>query len=157
MESTTKDRLQQKADIFTQYPAAAGFAGRRRALNQQERLHRWNELLRRHQERALATFFEIEYLEPELRDRTRCDNSAISVAFEDPVLRADGLTDDTYGTAKRYFGLTDRQMHRIVCYCHHGATAYAGGVAYMVRAAYHSSRPAQPGPVARLWRALMSW
>ena len=63
----------------------------------------------------------------------RCADSAISVAYEDPVLREAGLTDDTYGTAKQFFGLSDRHMHWIVCYCHHGMSVRAGVLANVVR------------------------
>ena len=42
------------------------------------------------------------------------------MAFNDPVLRAAGLRDDSYGEAKRFFELTDRQLHWLVCYCHYG-------------------------------------
>jgi hypothetical protein len=48
----------------------------------------------------------------------RGDGSPISVAFEDPVLRAAGLENDNYGEAKRFFELTDGQLHEIICYCH---------------------------------------
>jgi hypothetical protein len=35
---------------------------------------------------------------------------------ETPLLRAAGLENDTYGEAKRFFELSDGQLHRIVCY-----------------------------------------
>ncbi len=61
--------------------------------------------------------------------------SAITVAFEDSLLRTEGLKDDTYGEAKRFFELTDWQLHDIVCYCHFGATMSAGTAARRIRAA----------------------
>ncbi len=37
----------------------------------------------------------------------RSDHSPVSVAFSDPVLRVAGLSDDTFGEAKRFFELED--------------------------------------------------
>jgi hypothetical protein len=68
----------------------------------------------------------------------RSDGSPISVAFADPVLRAAGLENDSYGEAKRFFELTDRQLHKIICYCHFGATVNAATAA-------HSSGLCLPG------------
>ena len=70
----------------------------------------------------------------------RSIGSPLSVAFEDPVLRAEGLTSDTYGDAKRFFQLSDWQLHNIVCYCHHGVTMTAGTAARHVRAVADGSR-----------------
>jgi hypothetical protein len=57
------------------------------------------------------------------------------VAFNDRILRAEGLADDSYGEAKRFFELTDNQLHEIVCYCHVGASMQASRAAQGVRAA----------------------
>ena len=65
----------------------------------------------------------------------RHDNSPLTVALEDAIFRAQGLRDDTYGEAKRFFELTDRQLHEIVCHCHVGATIRARWAASRVRAA----------------------
>lgn len=65
----------------------------------------------------------------------RGEGTAISVAFEDPVLRASGLKDDTYGEAKRFFELNDWQLHDIVCDCHVGSTMKARWAATRVRSA----------------------
>lgn len=63
----------------------------------------------------------------------RDDDSPLAVAFEDTILRAQGLRDDTYGEAKRFFELTDWQLHEIVCHCHVGATIRARWAASRVR------------------------
>jgi hypothetical protein len=42
-----------------------------------------------------------------VRDALRATDSPISVAFADPILRAAGLKDDTYGEAERFFEITD--------------------------------------------------
>jgi len=63
----------------------------------------------------------------------RAEGSALAVAFEDSYLRAAGLANDSYGEAKRFFELTDHQLHRMVCYCHVGASVNAGTTARYVR------------------------
>lgn len=90
-------------------------------MTRTQRIERWAELLDQHPERHLAAFTGTEYLHSEERGRVRGEGSAIAVAFEDLVLRASGLKDDTYGEAKRFFELSDWQLHDIVCDCHIGA------------------------------------
>src|SRR3546814_5503359 len=65
-------------------------------LSRQQRLQRWSELLAREPDRPLNTFLQTEYMDAEARDSLRCADSALTVAFEDPVLREAGLTDDSY-------------------------------------------------------------
>lgn len=101
-------------------------------MTRNQRIERWAELLEQHPERRLAAFTGTEYLRLEERDSVRGEGSAIAVALEDPVLRASGLKDDTYGEAKRFFGLSDWQLHDIVCDCHVGATMKAGWAANRV-------------------------
>ena len=57
----------------------------------------------------------------------------MTVAFEDPVLRSAGLTSDRFGEVARFFGLSDGQLHEVVCYCHFGETVAAEAVAARVR------------------------
>lgn len=85
------------------------------------------------------------------RDLMRRDGSPFSVAFGDPVLREDGLQNDTYGEAKRFFELSDLQLHKIVSYCHVGHSMTASRAARRVRAALD-------GPVyLRIVRAVLGW
>lgn len=126
MDRMTLDQLSTKANISPS-PSKAGF------LSQQQRLQRWSELLAREPDRLLNTFPQTEYMNAEVRDSMRCADSALTVAFEDPVLREAGLTDDTYGMARRFFDLSDRQMHWIVCYCHHGMSVRAGVLVSVLR------------------------
>jgi hypothetical protein len=116
------------------------------ALSRDERLARWAELLEQQPERRLNTLLETEYQTWETREAIRVANSPISVAFDDPVLRAEGLKDDSYGEARKFFDISDQQLHAIVCYCHYGATMSAEAAALRVRAAvsgmiYQSERP----------------
>jgi hypothetical protein len=99
-----------------------------------ERLDRWAELLERNPHWRLSTFNQTEYQTPDVRAAMRSDGSPLSVAFSDPVLRAVGLNNDTYGEAKRFFDLEDGQLHEIICYCHFGATVPAASAARQIRA-----------------------
>lgn len=105
----------------------------RYSLSRTERLVRWAELLERNPKRRLLPFYQTEFQAPGTRDAMRAEGSALAVAFDDSVLRASGLTNDSYGEAKRFFEITDRQLHRIVCYCHVGAGINAGTTARYVR------------------------
>jgi hypothetical protein len=59
----------------------------------------------------------------------RVDNSPLTVAFQDPVLRAEGLRGDRVGDALDFFELSEGGLHQLVCYCHFGQTVSAGAVA----------------------------
>ena len=58
------------------------------------------------------------------------------------------MKNDTYGEAKRFFELSHGQLHKIVCYCHFGATVSAEKTARYIRAK-HVERP--DGFLARLY------
>ena len=105
------------------------------AMSRRERLERWAELLEKVPDRQLTTLQETEHQSREIRAMMRADTSPISVAFADPILRAAGLQNDTYGEAKRFFEMTDRQLHNVTCYCHFGMTVRGSEAAYCVRAA----------------------
>lgn len=126
------DQLQVLAKINQDYP--------HHVMPRSKRLQRWAELLEQDPHRLLSTLHETEYQPDAVRSMLRDDNSAISVAFNDPVLRASGMENDTYGEAKRFFELSDRQLHRIICYCHFGATVSAETTANYIRAKHVDSR-----------------
>ncbi|MER9296466.1 hypothetical protein NKI38_08195 [Mesorhizobium sp. M0621] len=132
MKHQTLDQLQAVAVIESSaaYPA----------MTRNQRIERWAELLERNPERRLGAFSGTEHLHPEARATVRGEGSAIAVAFEDAVLRASGLRDDTYGEAKRFFELNDWQLHDIVCDCHVGATMTARWAAARVRAMIGGNR-----------------
>ena len=111
-------------------------------LSRDKRLQRWVDLLEVDPHRDLSTLHETEYQPARARAALRCDNSALSVAFDDPLLRAAGLENDTYGEAKRFFQLSDGQLHDIVCFCHFGTTVSAARTA---RGCAPSSVKALPG------------
>src|SRR5215207_333980 len=106
MQHKTQEQLQRVAAV---YPNQA-----RPAMTRSERLERWVELLDREPGQRLSTLSGTEYQRSDARDKMRSVDSPLSVAFEDSVLRAEGLAGDTYGDAQRFFELTDRQLHNIV-------------------------------------------
>jgi len=120
------DELQIVAEVKQDFP--------RRALTRSERLERWAELLERNPQRRLSTLHETEYQPARVRATMRGDGTPISVAFEDPILRTAGLENDSYGEAKRFFELSDEQLHKVICYCHFGATVSASTAARHIRA-----------------------
>ena len=126
MKHQTLDELHAIAQVGNLAPYSA--------MTRNQRIERWGELLEQHPTRRLAALTGTEHLGPDGRDAAREAGSPITVALEDPVLRALGLKTDTYGEAKRFFELTDWQLHHIVCSCHVGATMEAGWAATRVRA-----------------------
>ena len=80
--------------FFVDLQAIADLKQEYRALTRQERLTRWAELLESQPHRKLEPLREIEWKEPQERRAVRADNSPLTVAYEDPVLRAEGLASD---------------------------------------------------------------
>ncbi|MER8375710.1 hypothetical protein [Mesorhizobium sp. M1406] len=127
MKHQTVDQLNAVADVHAEATYLVATRG--------ERLERWAQLLEQNPNRCLGALTGTEYQSVEVRERMRSAGSPITVAFEDPIFRALGLKEDTYGEAKRFFELTDWQLHGIVCHCHVGATMTARWAASRVRAA----------------------
>ncbi len=128
MKYQTLEQLQKVAEVHAGQAQPA-------AMTRSERLQRWADLLDQNPDRQLGTFAGTEYQPAGTRQTMRSAGSAITVAFDDAALRAEGLENDTYGEAKRFFELTDWQLHDIVCYCHFGETMRADAAARRVRAA----------------------
>ena len=144
MKHQTLEQLQVVAEVDK------GFSPR--TMSRSERLERWAQLLERNPERRLSTLHQTEYQPDNARAVMRGDNTAISVAFQDHVLRGAGMKDDSYGEAKRFFELTDGQLHEVICYCHLGSTVSAATAARHVRAILTGR---QPGMFARIHEAFV--
>jgi hypothetical protein len=132
MKHHTLDQLQAVADVSPLSPTPPA--------SRTQRIERWAQLLDRNPTRCLAALTGTERLHPSVREEARADGSAITVAFDDPMLRASGMQSDTYGEAKRFFELSDWQLHEIVCSCHTGATMQAGWAAGRVRRIINGSK-----------------
>ena len=115
MQYRSMEQIGSEADVFT-IPS----------LSRRDRLERWAEALARHPAR-LSAIPEVEYGPRRERDARRADHSPLTVAYEDPLLRAAGLRGDTIGDAADFFGLSHAQLHHLVCYCHHGSTMSPSG------------------------------
>jgi hypothetical protein len=103
------------------------------SMTRRERLERWVELLDREPLRRLMSLGEIEFRPRAERHMMRADNSPLTVAFEDPVLRAEGLTGDRLGDAIKFFELSEGQAHRVLCSCLNGQATQARTFAARVR------------------------
>ena len=128
MEYKTLDAIRDVADILPVWPSP-------RRLSKHERLEYWAEALEREGGRPLNTLFEIEYAPPAERAALHVDDSPLSVAFNDARLRAEGLSGDTVGDAVAFFGISEMELHDILCFCYHGETMKADTAAMRVRAA----------------------
>ena len=128
MEHKNRDQIRDVADILPSYLQA-------QPLSKRERLELWIEALEREGGRRLRTLFEIEYAPASKRSGMRADDSPLTVAFNNPRLRAEGLTGDTIGDAAAFFGISERELHNIVCFCHSGETMSAETAAARVRIA----------------------
>jgi hypothetical protein len=125
MEFKNPAQLRRIADVSTTAP---------KTMTRRERLDRWAELLARNPGRVLKTLEEIEFRPSRERAAMRADNSPLSVAYADPVLREEGLRSDRLGDATAFFGISEHQAHRVVCSCLNGRTIESGRAAQKVRA-----------------------
>ena len=107
-------------------------------LTRKQRLNRWAEVLEQEGERHLQPLRDVEFVPAARRRALRADQSALAAAFEDPVLRSDGLAGDTLGDGVDFFGLSHNQAHHILCACHYAGRPAASLVARRVR---HAARP----------------
>jgi hypothetical protein len=115
-------------------------------MSRRERLERWAELLERRPWRRLSTIEGTEFGSRREREAKRADHSPLSVAFEDPALRAEGLRGDRVGDAVEFFDVSHGEVHRLVCYCHYGRTVASHTVASPVRMMARQNEPATLSP-----------
>jgi len=85
-------------------------------LSRRERVERWAELLERH-DGGLNALRRVEYLSPEERKAYRGVNTPLTVAFDDPILREEGLKSDRLGDTMDFFELNDHEAHLLLCDC----------------------------------------
>lgn len=102
-------------------------------MSHRERLLRWAEVLEGQSGRQLRSLMGTEFVSRDERVKMRIDNSPLTVAFDDPILRAEGLKSDRLGDAIQFFDLSEHDAHNLVCYCRHGRTMLAEAVARDVR------------------------
>jgi hypothetical protein len=129
MEHKTIEYLTKVARV---HPEGA----RERSLLRRERLYRFADVLERFRG-PLSLLHRTEYLAESEQMLLRDDQSPLSVAFNDPVLRAEGLEGDRFGDAIRFFKLTRWEAHELLCDCH-----------------YSGSGPINPAMIARRARMI---
>jgi hypothetical protein len=126
-------------------------------MHRHERLERWATLIE-NCESNLKPFREVEFLSYAASAGMRQPNSPLALAFGDPVLRRAGLGSDRYGDGVDFFGLSQRQAHRVLCSCGYIGGMRAIDVAVRVRAIAERAqtrwwRPANPLPALARWFA----
>ena len=137
MKHDRLDELQSKAEIVFSKTEL-------KKMSRRERIERWASLLEEHQGR-LMPFLRTEYLSYEARKVLRTDDSPLALAFSDPILRNDGLADDSLGEGIAYFGLSEHKAHRLLCDCHYRGTMTGAKVAAHLRLI------AKGGLAQRIW------
>jgi hypothetical protein len=113
--------MEHKPLVELQAIADIRFSETQTQMTREQRLERWIGLLQAEPERTLRSLHEIEHLSAACRRRCRAENSPLTVAYEDPILRSAGLTSDGVGDCTDFFELSDKQMHHAFCSCHVGA------------------------------------
>jgi hypothetical protein len=103
------------------------------AMSRDERLKRWISVLESNAARPLRSLFQFEYVPPDKRRACRAENSPLTVAFEDPVLRREGLKGDSLGDVLDFFDITEHHLHYAFCSCHIGASFSANQAAQRLR------------------------
>lgn len=109
MEHKKLDQLRSVADVE--------ITDVMRPLTRVEKLQRWIDLLERAPSRRLHAIPEIEYMLPADRPLARADDLPLTVAYEDPVFRAQGLASDRLGDAMGFFELSENEAHHAFCSC----------------------------------------
>ncbi len=127
MKHTSRDEIRDSANILPSWPDP-------RQMSKRERLERWADALDRERGRLLRTLFRIEYSLPRRRVAMRANDSPLSIAYKNLFLRAEGLAGDTVGDAIAFFGISERELHDILCYCHYGKAMRSTEAAVRVRA-----------------------
>jgi hypothetical protein len=137
MKHETLDALRLRAELLSLH-------GEITRLSRRERLRRWADVVEQHPGQ-LRPFFRIEYLSPAERRELRGEDTPLTVAYNDPILRADGLQSDRLGDGLAYFDIPEHVGHRLLCDCHYNGAMTGQNVASRLRSL------AAGGIVQRLW------
>lgn len=150
MEQRTIAEVAKSAQVFS--TAETARAQRRERL---ERLERLARLLDEH-DGPVQMLTQIEYLRRPERLLLRRDGSPLTIAYSDPVFRAQGLAGDRLGDAMAFFALDDRDAHHLFCDCHYRTGVNSNVIAAQVRSV--ARRPTMGevwlklrGAIGRLW------
>lgn len=125
MEHKSARELRAVADVSLSPPPP---------LDRKERLKRWADILASDPDRRIRLVHELEFAPRTAQAQMRADDSALSIAYADPLFRSMGLSGDRVGDGRAFFGLSDSQAHKLLCTCLHGESMRAGDAAGLVRA-----------------------
>lgn len=85
-------------------------------MTRNDKLERWASVVEKYQH-YLIQFDRLEHRTPVERERCSQPGSALDLASQDPVLKDAGLTGGTVGEVKKFFELSDQQIHEFSCNC----------------------------------------
>lgn len=124
MEYRTIDEIRHEATVMPSAPPK---------LSRRGRLERWAAALDRCQHRHLTALPRIEFRPLRERVEMRADYSPLAVAYNDPILRAEGLRSDQLGDAMSFFELSGSEAHYLLCDCYYGSAIAADVLATRLR------------------------
>jgi hypothetical protein len=119
-----------------------------------KRLELWAKALERHSG-PLAALRRLEHLSTDELRAYRGGNTPLTVAFNDPALRAAGLPGDSLGDMMDFFELSDRDAHWLFCDCHYVGTMTGDGLAKRLR--HHARWTQFRASVRQTFRRLLGW
>jgi len=125
MKHATLDEIKPLAEVIP-FPATSSKMSRR------ERLERWATVLERYQG-SLRPLLGIEYLPEREYALARGTATPLTVAYQDSLLREEGLMSDRVGDAISFFDLTKGQAHYLLCDCRYYGSMTRAEVAARVR------------------------
>lgn len=94
-------------------------------LTRDQKISLWISALDRQPARILHPLPEIEWVAPAQRAALRVEGSPLTIAFNDPALRAAGLVSDRLGDGLAFFEMTEAEAHDTLCSCRYGRTMTA--------------------------------
>jgi hypothetical protein len=121
-------------------------------MSRRARLERWADRLAAHGG-SLNALRQVEYLRPAERRAYRGENTPLTVAYNDSVLREEGLKGETLGEIMDFFELTETDAHNLFCDCHYHGTMSGTGLSARLRSFARRRASDRTG----LWRAVSSF
>jgi hypothetical protein len=124
MEHKSVEVLRGLAEVRFEPPAP---------LSRKERLEAWAKALDRQSGVPVRLFHQLEFMPRAEWGPLRVEGSPLTIAYNDPLLRAQGLQSDRLGDAMAFFDMSERETHRMLCSCMHGASMTGSRAAGLVR------------------------
>ncbi|SRR6266478_2549591 len=86
-------------------------------MTRREKLMRFAEVVRSHRDRPFLLYHNLEGWHPEQLGSIGINGSAFDAAAADPILRDAGADLHTVADAKRFFELSQHELHEFSCNC----------------------------------------